>query len=448
VTTNVLVVLADDERFDFLPYMPNVINRIAVPGREFTQCRCNIGLCQPSRAGLLTGQYATRHGVLGNGLSWIANFDHDHTVGRWVQNAPAGYRTAHIGKYLNLYDPLLPAGWDTWRQIIVNEDAVVADDFNYQIFDGTNTISPTPFLMDYLVSESKAFIDGAGSDPWFLVLAPSAPHAPFSCRPQDVFAWSDVRWRLVVETDVSDKPSWIRDLQQLQQGALDGFQATARAQLREIKELDGAVADIVNHLQGLGQLADTLIIFVSDNGLEYGEHNFPFQGIAKNNSYDVALRVPLVMCGPGVTTGVSDEPVCMGIDVTATILAVTGATALDGNNQPVIQDGVDLRDVINNPQVYASRQLLHQKAGYGDGNPPLSPSPPGVGITTPTRKLWRYVRVHQDGITPYDSTDWYEAYDLDTDPDELSNWANDGTRSTERANLDSALSALIAAHSP
>jgi arylsulfatase A-like enzyme len=384
--------------------------------------------------------------VLGNGQSWIANFDHDHTVGRWVQSA--GYRTAHIGKYLNLFTSILPAGWDTWRQVLESDEGVVADDFGYSIFDGTNTIHPQPYLLDYLVSESLAFIDGAGSNPWFLVLAPTAPHAPFTCRPEDVFAWSDVRWRLVVETDVSDKPSWIRAFNQLPQGALDTFQATARAQLRDIKALDGAVDQIFAHLQTIGQLDNTLVIYGSDNGLEYGEHNFPFQGDAKNNSYDVALRVPLVMSGPGVTPGTSDEATCMATDMTATVLAVTGAVPLDANNQPVIQDGVDLRDIINNPATYTSRQLLHQKAGYGDGNPPLSPSPPGVGITTPTRKLWRYVRVHQDGVTPYDPTDWYEAYDLDTDPDELNNWANDSSRSTERANLDAALSALIAAHSP
>ena len=54
---NVLVILSDDQRFDFLPYMPSVRNLIAFPGREFTHCRCNVGLCQPTRVSLLTGQY-------------------------------------------------------------------------------------------------------------------------------------------------------------------------------------------------------------------------------------------------------------------------------------------------------------------------------------------------------------------------------------------------------
>ena len=71
-----------------------------------------------------------------------------------------------------------------------------------------------------------------------------------------------------------------------------------------------------------------------------------------------------------------------------------------------------------------------------------------MGITTPTRKFWRYARVHKDGSTPYDASDWYEAYDLDTDPNELNNWANDMTRWTEHQQLEDALDALLRAHSP
>ncbi len=471
MTPNVLIIIADDQRFDFLGYMPNVINRLAAPGRQFTHCRCNVGLCQPSRVGLLTGQYATRHGVLYNSADSLTaavtarKFYHNYTLGRWVHDAvpPPGqlaYRTALIGKYLNgatgaNNQGIHPEGWDTWRQLVDNGTAGVPDDFGYTINADGTAVAPAKYQMDYLVSQSLTFIEG-GTQPWFLLLAASSPHLPFTCRPEDVFAYSDVHWPLVIETDTTDKPSWISAWSPLKESDIEQCQATARAQLREIKGLDRAVGEILDHLEANGQLTNTLVIYVSDNGYEYGEHN---SRETKNTGYDVSLRVPLVMCGPEVTPGVSDEPVCMGIDVTATVLAVTGAQAVrplpppqDDVVEPLPQDGVDLRDVINNPQAYASRQLLHQTAEFLQVTNAVFPS--GSGITTPTRKLWRW---DIDPSNP--STDQYEAYDLDEDADEWENWANDSVRGrrtpmgdpasgTDLYDLVTALDTLIEAHSP
>jgi arylsulfatase A-like enzyme len=418
---NILLILADDQRFDFLPYMPNVRNLIVFPGREFTNCRCNVGLCQPTRVGVLTGQYSKRHGVLDNTPEAIATFDHDDTVAAWLH--AVGYRTGLIGKYLNGAPALIPQpeGWDTWRQLI---DPSAYDALGYEICDGSTTITPAAFQMDYLRDEALAFV--SGSSPWFLLLAPSSPHFPFSPDPADLFAWSDVRWRLVNETDLSDKPSWISSQPPLPDSALDRFRATARKQLREGTALDRAVGAIVASLD-TAVLENTVLLYSSDNGLEYGEHGMPYQGIAKNSAYDVTMKVPLAMRGPGIPAGVSSEPVTMGADVTATLVAIAGATA---THTP---DGVDLRDVIANPGAYASRQLLHTK----DVTIFLGSAPAGSGITTATRKLYRY---------PSETdSDRYEAYDLDTDPDELENWANDPSRLAERDALEAALDALLAA---
>ena len=283
--------------------------------------------------------------------------------------------------------------------------------------------TPAQFQMDYLRDQAEAFLQG--SQPWFLFLAPTSPHFPFDPDPKDLFAWSDVRWPLVNETDVSDKPSWISSQPPLPPSALASLRAVARAQLREGTALDRAIGEIVGGLAP-AVLANTLVIYGSDNGLVYGEHRLPYQGVYKNSAYDPGLRVPLVIRGPGIAAGVSGEPVTMAADVTATVLAAAGA------NAGLPPDGVDLRDVIVDPSAYVSRQLLHSKdVATNFGN-----APAGDGISTLTRKLFRYPSVT--------GTDRFEAYDLDVDPDELNNWANVPSRLAERNDLEAALNALLA----
>jgi hypothetical protein len=112
---------------------------------------------------------------------------------------------------------------------------------------------------------------------------------------------------------------------------------------------------------------------------------------------------------------VRSEPAVLQ-DLTATTLAVLGA------GPTVPQDGVDLR------RPAASRATLYERKGDPD-------FPDGVGIVDATRKLLRW--------TDQEGDDRYEAYDLDTDPDELVSWANDPARRAERDRYDAQLDDLL-----
>lgn len=418
---NVLLIVSDDQRFDFLEYMPNTRNLIAFQGRDFVHARCNVPLCEPSRVSLITGQHSLHHGAAEVPWESLPTHDHSNTIGAWMQ--AAGYRTGLIGKYLNGTPPLIPkpGGWDTWLQF---DESAGYGGFGYRVCDGATLSSPDQFQTDYLRDQALAFIQG--SEPWFLLWTPSSPHGPFDPDPRDHFAWSDVRWPLVIEDDVSDKPSWIASLPPLSDSALSAFRATARGQLREATGLDRALGDIIGSLSP-AVLDNTVVVYSSDNGLTYGEHRLPFVGIFKNCAYDAAMRVPLVIRGPGFPVGVSVEPVTIAPDITATVLAVAGASP------GLPADGIDLRDMIADPSAYAGRQLLHHRGpAFFFGNAPRA-----FGITTLTRKLFR-------SEVPLDSPDRFEAYDLDTDPDELNNWANDPDRRAERDSLEADLDALLA----
>jgi arylsulfatase A-like enzyme len=419
---NVLVILSDDQRFDFLKYMPITRNLLVFQGHDFAHSRCNVAVCEPTRVSLMTGQYSIHHGAGEVPWDTVPTHDHSNTIGAWMQ--AAGYRTGLMGKYLNGTPPLLPkpGGWDTWLQF---EEATEANAVGYRVCDGVTLSAPDQSQMDYLRDQAKTFIQG--STPWFLLVTPSSPHYPFDPDPRDLFAWSDVRWPLVFEDDVSDKPSWVASQAPLPAAAAPAFRATARGQLREGLALDRAIGDIVGSIAPT-VLDNTVIFYSSDNGLTYGEHRLPFVGIFKNSSYDPGMHVPLVIRGPGFPVGASVEPVTIAPDITATVLAVAGASP----NLPA--DGIDLRDVIANPPAYTGRQILHHRGPALDfGNAPRAD-----GITTLTRKLFRSTEL------PLDSPDRYEAYDLDVDPDEFNNWGNDPSRRAERDALEAALDALLA----
>ncbi len=329
--------------------MPSTRNLLVFQGRNFTHARCNVAVCEPTRVSLMTGQYSIHHGAGEVPWDTVPTHDHSNTIGAWMQ--AAGYRTGLMGKYLNGTPPLLPkpGGWDTWLQF---DQASEGNAFGYQVCDGSSLFAPAQTQMDYLRDQAKTFIQG--SQPWFLLVTPSSPHIPFDPDPSDLFAWSDVQWPLVIEDDVSDKPSWIASQTPLSASQLSDFRATARAQLREGVGLDRAIDDIITSFAP-AVLDNTVVVYSSDNGLTYGEHRLPYVGIFKNTAYDPGMHVPLVIRGPGFPVGASAEPVTIAPDITATVLAVAGASP------KLPPDGIDLRDVVANPSAYAARQILHHR---------------------------------------------------------------------------------------
>ncbi len=208
---------------------------------------------------------------------------------------------------------------------------------------------------------------------------------------------------------------------------------TSAAACSELSAVDDMVRQII---EGMAPevLANTIVVFTSDNGVHYGEHRRRGAG-TKAGPYEVGLRVPLLVRGPGFAAGPDiTAPTMVFQDLPTTFLQVAGATA----GRPD-QTGVSLVDVCAQPDAYAQRVLLHE---IGNGFEKQT----GDGITTGPehaqgfRKLYRYPSVRSKTGGPYT----YEAYDLDTDSDELSNWANDAARRDERNALEAQLEAQLA----
>ena len=362
---NVLLIIADDMRYDHLRFMPNVRRLIADEGRTFTQARCNVPLCQPTRVGLLTGQMSKDNNELNVGFNGTELRDHDNALGKWVHDA--GYRCGYFGKYVNFIDGLggidAPAGYRTWRELIGETSAY---SFTVHANTGTETIKGI-YSTDYLAAQVKKFVPG--SRPFFCVVAPTQPHTPFRPRRDLVHKWRDFEWPIVDESDVSDKPAWIRALPPLTDIDRTKIKADAIGALQELSAVDDMVKQILGDLPS-DVLRETVVIFTSDNGVHHGEHRRRGAG-TKSGPYEVGLHVPLVVRGPGFAPGRAiTVPSMVAQDITATILDVAGAKA----GLPD-QAGISLAELCANPNDHAQRILLHE-VGQGFENQT------GDGITT------------------------------------------------------------------
>ncbi len=439
--TNVLVIVADDMRYDHLPYVPNVRRLIQEPGRTFTGARCNVALCQPNRVGLFTGQLSREHGELGIGYGAPTFADNDNTLGAWASEA--GHRTGLLGKYVNYWDGpwpnfgkgprpnagiAAPRGWDVWRQLT---DYHTASDWWVRNQEDPLRITGV-FPTDYLADEVRSFLEG--DEPWVCCLAPQQPHEPFAPHPKDLHAWSHARFRQVPVPDATAKPAWVRNRAPISDAEWSQLQQGFRGRLRELTAVDRLVGEAVTALEDRGQLHDTVIIFTSDNGVHQGEQRRGGEG-TKAGPYDVGLRVPLVVRGPGFPPGPAvTTPVYPMQDITTTVLAITGGTA-----RLPKQAGLDLRELLS-PSAHRQRTLLHEVGSEGFDTT-------GDGITTGPRhhlghhKLFRYPSVRSKLTDP----PIYELYDLAADPDELTNLADRAEHRARRDALERELDALLEA---
>jgi len=260
---NVLLIVTDDQRQGSMQVMPNTRHYFFDKGRSFPRGFVTTPNCCPSRASIFTGLFAHNHGVRTNGS---ANLPQNVTMQRYLHDA--GYKTAILGKYLNSW-PLAdePPYFDHWALI-------KPDSYQDALFNIDGTVAPVPgYSTDVIGSQTIDFLrafDQEDAKPWFIYVAPVAPHRPAipaeRCAAAAVPAWRPSP--AVLEADRSDKPPWIRH----QAVSLAKVRTERANMLRTLMSVDDIVAEIFRELRVLDETRNTLAIFISDNGYEWGEH--------------------------------------------------------------------------------------------------------------------------------------------------------------------------------
>lgn len=328
---NIVIILADDMDRSLLPFVEKTNELIGAQGATFENFFITTPLCCPSRASILRGQYAHNTDILDNAPGFVRFFKLNHEIDAlpvWLNSA--GYATSYLGKYLNNY-PInagrnyVPPGWTDWHAFLYEKDT---EDFYYDYTMNENGEiveygnAPEEYSTDVIRGKAVDFItrSSAANKPFFLFVSAYGPHGPFISAPRHESSFPDLTYPQTPsfnEADVSDKPLVIQSLTQTgddfdEDDANVFFQARARA----IQSVDEMVEEIVRTLEQTGELENTYIFFLSDNGYRMGEHRIPS---GKGTAYEEDIRVPLMVRGPGIEPGTQVEKLTANIDLAPTI---------------------------------------------------------------------------------------------------------------------------------
>lgn len=413
---NIVLISTDDQNVQDMAWMPKTRALLAAEGVTFEGLSPH-PLCCPARAELLTGQYAHNNGVYSNAGAYggyQALSDPDNTIAAWLH--AAGYRTGFTGKFLNGYsweEHGRPAGWDFWDPTLLGTYAYTG---YTSANDGDLRVAPPgEYITDYVSSVTATRI-AAWSDesqPFFFWASYVAPHTACdetkeSCHkpPIPAPAYSSAYPDVINpakskpsfnERDVTDKPKQVR----LAKKRPKNLQRLFKQRIRSLASVDDAVAQTVQALVEAGQLDNTVVIFTSDNGYLLGEHRLR----GKKRPYEEAIRVPLIVRGPGFGRGVAGARTGSIVDIAPTLVSIAEATP--GR----ILDGASLTDL--------------QWPGLGDASETrLIQNALEVGGSN--HQLWDWRGVRDDRYTWIRwSSGEIELYDRRRDPYELRNVARD-----------------------
>ncbi len=407
---NLLIVFSDDHRADHLgvtgavPFLQTpVLDSLASDGVRFDNAYVTTALCSPSRATLLTGQYASRHGVQNNLSAWTPG-----TPSFFDSLAAAGYRCAYIGKWHMPGDlPDLP-GVERFVTFTIEEGQGVYRDCPL-IVDGVETPRPGTYVSTDLTDLALTWLDDGDDRPYCLVVAHKAVHHEFE-PPDDLLGLYDD-----VEIDLPDEAFTYQTLldRNVWEGTAGRLQTSYRRYCETLLGLD----------REIGRLAardadNTVLIYTSDNGYSWGEHVLT----GKRWAYDDNIKVPLIVRWPeGVASPgtVIEEPV-LNIDIAPTLLDIAEvpipATMQGRSFAPLLRgDGVDWREDV----------FYEYFADF-----PYQ-VPPSQAVRT---DRWLYVE-YDRGLPP-------ELYDTVSDPAQRANLIEDPAHAVTRQELSQRLAEL------
>jgi N-acetylglucosamine-6-sulfatase len=407
---NIIFILTDDHRYDALGFLKGqswletpYLDSLAHDGVYLKNAFVTTSLCSPSRASILTGKYAHRHGIV----------DNNTAIPRGTTFFPqylqkAGYATAFIGKWhMGGEDDNPQPGFDRWVS-----------------FRGQGSYLPTPsglnidgkrvpqkgYITDELTDYALDWLRAQPKDqPYFLYLSHKAVHADFVPAGKHKGKYKDKEF--VYPKTMADsgeyaqhRPMWVHNQRNSWHGVEYPYHSQLniadyyKACMETLASVDDSTGRVLDALRERGELDSALIIYMGDNGFAFGEHGL----IDKRTAYEESMRVPLLArCPELFRPGTTVNQVVANIDLMPTMLAAAGLIA------PNYCDGMSWIPLAQDKPVEWRKELLYEY--YWERNFPQTP-------TVHALRSDKYKFIRYQGIWDSD-----ELYDIGEDPIESRN---------------------------
>lgn len=411
---NVIYILSDDHRYDFMGFTGKVpfletpnMDKMALEGTHIENAFVTTSLCSPSRASILTGQFSHHHQVVDN-QSLIA--DSIKFFPEYLQ--AAGYETAFMGKWhMGEHHADPRPGFDHWFSLkgqgnyynpLININGI------------EKTFGDSTYITDLLTDEALRWLgERDGSKPFFLYLSHKGVHADFkpAKRHEGVYADGQPSYPPTMypeknpDYNYEDVPDWVKKQRYSWHGVdymyhgqinFDEFYQLYNETLLSVDESIGKVLDF---LEETGQIDNTIVFYMGDNGFSFGEHGL----IDKRQAYEESIRVPLLVYGgKDVLKQNKVKQMIQNIDIGPTILAMAGLETPDN------MDGKSFLPILKGENPSDWRERIYYEYFW---ERPFPQTPTTYAVRT---GQYKFIRYH--GIW-----DINELYDIQNDPWEMNN---------------------------
>ena len=405
-----LIVLPDQLRAQALGCMGNpdirtpALDALAKEGVLFRNTFANSPVCCPARAILLTGRYAHANGMVANDLRLRES---EVTVAELLREQ--GYRTGFIGKWHLDGGARLPGfvppgprrqGFDFWA---ANECSHAH--FNTHYFRDTDQPVPVKkFEAEAWTDVAIEFLRETRGRPFFLVVSMGPPHDPYGAP--EKFA------KMYDPQTIAMRPNWV-------EGTAGGGRKEIAAYAAAVTAVDEQVGRLSAALKELGLEQDTLVLVTSDHGDMLGSQGRRLKRVP----WEESIRVPGIVRWPrAVKPGRTTDALLTHVDVAPTFLSLAGLPI------PPAMQGSDLSAVIRGAEGGPESAFFQHFIPYQSDD---------------VREGWRGVRTARHLYARTESKPWL-LYDLQADPYEQRNLADDPASAPLREELEAKLAAWMA----
>jgi arylsulfatase A-like enzyme len=429
---NLIVILVDDLRVDETsasghPYMKTPhIDRLANEGAQFDNAFHTTPLCSPNRASILTGQYASRHGIIDN----VGRDAMSHRLANYnLELKKLGYETAHIGKWHMGNDASPRPGYDHW--VSFRGQGMITDPVFWEN-GGEHKLSG--YVTDLLNERAAEFVGRKRRQPFALFFAHKAVHPDVQQkqdgsidastmqgyvlpeRHRDLYRGETYPMRpsvLPLEKVLEQKPAW-RELFELRKDPgnrpfLDALHVGTQEEIREraamVASVDEGVGMLLDALQKARKLDNTCIVFLGDNGFFFGEHGL---GAERRFAYEEGIRTAFFVRYPKrIAAGSRFPQMVLASDIAPTMIELAG-----GKPGPHIQ----ARSLV--PLMKGRGKRWRESFLIEYFNESAWPWIVGMSYKALRTERYKYIHwIHKEGVD--------ELYDLERDPYEITNVIGD-----------------------